>query len=519
MRTWVAAAAFLGAVGALVAVPVIARRTTVEAAPDTARVIVMSPHNEQIRQEFGNAFSRWHQREYGEPATVIWNSPGGTSEIRKMLVASYTAALRDGTPPGGNADVLFGGGSYEFGVLAQPLPQPAGSRPAEGTPPVRVLEAIPPDPEWIAQVYGDRTSVGGRVLFDRDGYWYGSALSSFGIVFNNDVLQRLGVPQPTEWRSLADARLIGWTALVNPAQSGSVATAFETILLREGWREGWMILRRAAASARSISASATRAPIEVAQGEAAEAFAIDFYGRFQQQAVSLGGSPGRVGYMDPVGRTAVDPDPIALLSGAPNRTTAERFIRFVLSPEGQRLWQMPAGSPGGPEQYELRRLSASYPLIKAEGERFVDRVDPWTLASEIANSSQDMRDFVAPIFVAMAIDNRALLRSAWQAIASHPEYPKDGGMMAAREAHDPVLREMLEAFDALPSVPGPDGATFDLNDASQIAAVRAGWLKGGWRNAGLWNRDDAPSDVLRQRFAQFFREKLGQVVELAKGSR
>ena len=52
---------------------------------------------------------------------VEWSTPGGTSEIRKLLVSEYTAALEDDLPPGGNADLLWGGGSYEFGLLAKPI--------------------------------------------------------------------------------------------------------------------------------------------------------------------------------------------------------------------------------------------------------------------------------------------------------------------------------------------------------------------------------------------------------------
>lgn len=497
--------------GVLVAVPVAARRGGPEVPANAAVVVVMTPHNEQIRQEFGRAFARWHQAKFGEPATVIWNNPGGTSEIRKMLVASYTAALRDGVAPGGDADVLFGGGSYEFGALSQPL-----SVTVDGTKrTTTVLEPMPMEAEWLKETYGD-PDIAGRPLYSPEGYWYGAALSAFGIVYNNDVLQQLGVPPPTEWTALADARLNGWTALVNPAQSGSVATAFETILHRKGWQEGWQILRRAAANSRSISASAPRAPIEVSQGDAAEALAIDFYGRFQQQAVSDGGSPGRVGYIDPVGQTAVDPDPIALLRGAPHRATAERFITFVLDPDAQKLWQLPAGSPGGPEQFELRRLPANRKVYATDGERFIDRVDPWTLAQRIENANPSVRDFVSPLFVAMALDNRALLRDAWAAIIAHPEYPRDGTILTAAGARDPALKSMLEAFDALPLVPGPNGAVHDLNDAGQLAAVRAGWLKGGWKDANLWNANDAPAEVLRQRFAEFFRAQFLRVLSLAQ---
>ncbi len=512
MKGWLPPTLLFGAIALLVAVPVAARREVKAPPAGSATVIVVTPHNEQIRQEFAAGYARWHQEQFGEPATVIWNTPGGTSEIRKILEASIIASLRDDTPPGGSADLFFGGGTFEFEQLKKPLMVESGGQKRSAS----VLAPLEFDAAYLQSVYG-QNDIAGRPLYDPAGYWFGTALSAFGIVYNSEVIARLGITAPADWSALADPRLQGWVALVNPAQSGSVATAMETILLREGWNHGWAILRRAAANARSISASATRAPIEVAQGESAEAIAIDFYGRFQQQAVADGGSPGRVGYVDPVGKTAIDPDPIALLRGAPHPEQARRFIQFVLSPAGQRLWQYPPGSAGGPAQYGLRRLPISRAVIAADGAQFMDHVDPWVIARAIAKPNPNVRDFVAPLFVAAAIENRALLRDAWRRIAAHPGYPRDGTVLEAAAATDPTLRAMLEAFDALPRVPGPDGATFDLNDESSLAAVRQGWMKGAWKGKGLWDPNDSPADTLRGIFAEQIGQNLRRVIALDEG--
>ena len=37
------------------------------------RLIVVTPHNEQIRSEFLRGFQDWHLKQYGSPATVVWN--------------------------------------------------------------------------------------------------------------------------------------------------------------------------------------------------------------------------------------------------------------------------------------------------------------------------------------------------------------------------------------------------------------------------------------------------------------
>jgi hypothetical protein len=149
---------------------------------------------------------------------------------------------------------------------------------------------------------------------------------------------------------------------------------------------------------------------------------------------------------------------------------------------------------------------------------FTDKVDPWLLATAIANPNPDFRAFVAPLFVAMAIDNRSLLREAWACIAAHPEYPQDGRVLLASEATDPNLRAMLAEFDALPRLSGPSGTVLDLSDASTLRAVRDGWIRGGWKDAGLWPANDAPADVMRRIFAEEIGTHLRAVIARARGS-
>ena len=71
----------------LVVLPLAFRRDTIEIPDDATKLVIVSPHNEQIRYEFGRAFELWHVEEHGEPVNVVWATPGGTSEIRRMLHA------------------------------------------------------------------------------------------------------------------------------------------------------------------------------------------------------------------------------------------------------------------------------------------------------------------------------------------------------------------------------------------------------------------------------------------------
>jgi hypothetical protein len=209
-------------------------------------LIIITPHNEQIRYEFARAFDRWHRRNFGTPVNVVFNVPGGTSEIRKMLESQYTAALEAGREVGGDADLVFGGGSFEHGRLKRGVR--VNGKDESLTQPVDFSD------DWLREIYG-ANDIGGEKIYDDGKQWFGLALSGFGIVYNNDALASLGIEPPTAWKDLGDPRLRGWVALVNPNQSGSVTTAFESILKREGWVRGWKILRRMAANARYFSGS------------------------------------------------------------------------------------------------------------------------------------------------------------------------------------------------------------------------------------------------------------------------
>lgn len=474
--------------------------------PAEARVlVVVSPHNEQIRAEFSRAFEAWCKDNHDEYVKIAWSTPGGTSEIRKLLISEYTSALENGLEPGGNADLLWGGGSYEFSQLAKPItvPMPDGE-----TRETRVLAPLEFSDEQLRKIYGDGT-IAGEPLFDEDRRWFGTALSSFGIVFNRDILPELDVPSPTRWRDLTVPEYQGWITMVDPGMSGSVTTAFEAILQHRGWDEGWWILRRLAANARSFAGSSTKGPLEVAAGETAAAVCIDFYGRYEAQrtrdaAIRAGlvgpDAAGRIGYVDPPGETSIDPDPVALLTGAPDPELARRFVDFVLSEEGQAIWQFPVNEQGlGPREFELRRLPIRRDLYAKHFDRFVDKVDPWKIATPVENPNRAMRAFIAPMFRGIALDQPELLEEAWSTITQHPSYPKDAGpLVTAGDVNDPELAEMIRRFDAMPIVPGPDGTSEDLSDPTVLEKVKRGWLRRGWADDGLWPSEADPSEIFRR---------------------
>lgn len=494
-----------------------ALRPASEARRDDAEVlIVITPHVQQIRFEFGAAFDRWYHARTGRHVRIDWRTPGGTSEIIKQLEAQYAAAIKAGLvrpdgscqPGAVGVDLMFGGGTYDHGRLKTGvrvmLDGPDG-RPVEAAIPMSVPAEFAP--ERLAEWFG-RNLLGTQPLYDPEQYWIGTALSSFGIVYNRDVLTALGVPEPRSFADLTDPRFTGWLALADPRQSGSITTTFDSILNAFGWEQGWRILRAVCANTRYYTNSSTKPPIDVSQGEAAAGLAIDFYGRSQAQAV--GGN--RVGYVDPEGSVYVDADPASILRGGPNPDLARAFIEFCLSEEAQSLWQLqtvesvapagqaapegypawPEGDPAGPVRYALRRLPVRRVMYERFLPFFIDQVNPFEIASE--TPSRGWRSAIGPMMGAFAIDMADEQRAAWRAMHS----------AAARAgSNDPTVLEMGRLFYAWPEHEFPDGTRLAFSP-EHFGRIRAAW------------RDPAQFERARLAYTAFFREQYSRIVALAE---
>ncbi|MBL8763758.1 MAG: extracellular solute-binding protein [Phycisphaerae bacterium] len=483
----------------ILGVPFVARRAAEQGrAPTSAgarTLIVVSPHIQQIKSEFETAFNRWHQARWAQPVRIDWRYPGGTTEILNQLRSEFEARMRDGRisadgrcQPGTiGFDVMMGGGSFEFGRLKRGVTMPAASLPRAGPSPggadasVTVPMSVPAgfSKEQLDEWYG-ANRIGAEVLYDPDQYWLGTALSAFGIVYNRDLLRDRGLPEPKTFVDLTSYQYRGLIALADPRQSGSVATAYDSILNNRGWDEGWRILREMSANARYFATASTSPPFDVSQGEAAAGVAIDFYGRGQAQAILRSGErpeDGRVGYVDPKGAAYIDADPVAILRGGPDPELAKRFVEFCLSEEAQALWQFRArgsnegGGPGdglGPERYELRRMPVRRIMYEKHLDRFVDRVNPFELAS--ATAPRGWRDAIGPLMGAFGVDTSLELRAAWDALnaaRSDASFPPD------------VRAEMERLFYAMPMHRTRDGreVPFSPESLKEIVADTRRWTE------------------------------------------
>lgn len=291
-------------------------------------IVAVSPHWEGIKEEFARGFAASYHAETGRTVSVRWLDIGGTSDIVKFLKTHYK------TDPGNlGVDVVFGGGIDVMMELSR-----AG-----------VLQPVSIDPSILQQI---PKTVAGVPLYSPQNEWYTAAISVFGIIINTVASERLHIPPPTAWRDLGLPAYFDLVGLADPAKSGSMHAMFEVILQGYGWDEGWKLLSRIAANARTISNHASQVGKDVATGDMAVGIAIDTYAGDVIRQVG----PERVRFVIPTDYAAITGDCIALVSGAPHPGLGKRFIEFVLSSEGQKLWYYKRGTPGGPREFEIGKL-------------------------------------------------------------------------------------------------------------------------------------------------------------------
>lgn len=384
----------------------------------------------------------------------------------------------DPTAFGCQIDVFFGGGTYDHHVAAgQGLTVPVW-------PDGQVPDGIFTNAAGREQIPVAR---GGEPW--RSTHYYSAALSAFGICHNPDRLRDLGIERaPTQWRDLADPRYFGQIGVTDPTKSGSIAKAFEMIIHTEchravaeagftrddierheaaiaasklptgevpptvpasyqaaverGWEEGLRLVQRIGANARYFTDGSGKVSVDVAAGDAAAGVSIDFYSRVQAEVTRSRDGRDRLVYVTPVGGSSVSGDPISLLRGAPHRELAARFIEFVLSSDGQKLWNYRPGTPGGPRRYALRRLpvrrefyASDDPAEQAAAEEHArhtsDRLtDPEVDAYRLSGAFEYVPRWTAAHFGffrlmirSMCMDAGVELRAAWKDIldAGGPE--------------------------------------------------------------------------------------------------
>ncbi|MFK7849607.1 MAG: ABC transporter substrate-binding protein [Akkermansiaceae bacterium] len=417
-------AVVFGLLALIVGFPLAMKRETMTASPQSAddRLVILSPHNESIRTEFGERFAAYWRGKTGRSVYVDWRTPGGTSEIRMVIDAGFKAAAETGRE-GIGVDIFFGGGAPDF------MGQEKAGRLAP-------LEVFTSRSEWFGEGAPIPETFTGERYFSTKGLWVGTCISQFGICYNPDFLRRLGLEEPREWQDLGAPAFRGSLALADPTKSGSIARTFELLVQgemlkaldlggneSEGWNEGLRLIQRMAANARYFTDSASKIPHDVGQGNAAAGMCIDFYGRSYSNELQTKDGKPRVIWTAPVGGTTMSADPIAILKGAPNHELAQEFVTFCLMKETQKLWFQRAGTEGGPVDKSLHRTPIRRDVYQPETLKLTTMPNVMPYEDE-GNFTYDpaltgkVFNTLRKLVKVMCIDSHEEMKSAWEAIVA-----------------------------------------------------------------------------------------------------
>ena len=251
---------------------------------------------------------------FAEYAKEKWNVTVRTNAIPAGTPVAYGRIVEwKGSP---DADIFWGGESALFEKLAEQ----------------KLLQRLD-----IAKDLWDAipASIGKPKpipLKDRRGFWVGTALEPYGLVYHPVKIKRLGLPEPRDWEDLLNPKLKGEVAQCAPTRSSSSNATYEVILSMHGEDQGWEWLRKLAANTGHFTARSRDVPTVVAKGEYAAGFAVPSYMAFEEKLAGFD-----IRFVAPK-NAFVTPEPMAILAGTRNPRAARAFVEFLLTERGQKVF-------------------------------------------------------------------------------------------------------------------------------------------------------------------------------------
>lgn len=374
------------------------------------------------------ALEQWRPR----PVAIVWQDVGGTSQIVRYVRARFEA-----NPESIDVDLLFGGGTDLYIRFADE----------------ELLQAVEVSPHVLQRL---RPHLDGVPLYDPQRRWFGCMLSSFGILCNRRVLERIGREEPRTWDDLGRPDLQGWMNAGDPRLTGSVHMVYEIILQRpQGWDEGARLLLRLGANTHTFIRDSGTLARTVNNGDVAAAGVIDV-----NALSAVGRDPQRMRFHLPPGETIISPDAVAVLKGAPRKHLAQAFVEFTLSDAGQRLFFLQPGQPGGPRRHPLCRLSIVEKLYAEHPPeaRSTGPANPFTAGKTIRYDNQrSIRrwDALNDLLGAWVVDAHPDLKAAWRAVLHSPLPEEERRRLEEELFRPPCTEEELFAYARAVAAGGP----------------------------------------------------------------
>jgi iron(III) transport system substrate-binding protein len=275
-------------------------------APIEDELVLQTPVSKFVVDAALKAFAEYAKERWG--VTVKTNAQYAGTPVSYGRIVEWK-----GKP---EADIFWGGESALFDKLAEQKLLVKLDLPKE------LVDSIP-------AAIGKPKPI---LLKDPGGFWIGTALEPYGLVYHPRVLRRLGVPEPKDWEDLLHPKLKGNVAQCAPTRSSSSHATYEVILQGKGEAAGWEWLKRLAGNSGIFTARSRDVPAVVAKGEFAAGFAVPSYMAFEEVLAGFD-----IKFVAPK-NAFVTPEPMGILAGARHPKAARAFVEFLLTERGQRVF-------------------------------------------------------------------------------------------------------------------------------------------------------------------------------------
>jgi iron(III) transport system substrate-binding protein len=185
--------------------------------------------------------------------------------------------------------------------------------------------------------------------------------SAVGFGWNTELLKKKKLAAPQCWADLIKPEYKGEIEISHPASSGTAYTILAGLVQQMGEDAAFDYLKKLHKNITSYTRSGQAQAPNVAKGEVAVGvsfiFGFDLW-KYNKYPVQSGA---------PCEGTSYEIGGIALIKGARNKATAQKYYDFVMSPEGQAL-----GGQAGSFQFPANKLAKLDPRIPSlDGVRLI----------------------------------------------------------------------------------------------------------------------------------------------------
>jgi ABC-type Fe3+ transport system substrate-binding protein len=275
-------------------------------------------------------------------------------------------------------------------------------------------------------------------IHDPDNFYFGFALSGYGMMWNKAYLQAHKLRPPKEWTDLTEPIYYGHLAISAPSRSGTTHLAVEAILQAYGWEKGWVLLLSMGGNMAVVTERSFGVPEGVNNGQYGIGIVIDFFGL----SAIASGFPVDFAYPS---MTPIVPANAGLIKNGPNQENGKNFINFLLGEEGQMILFKPdiARLPVIPELYT--KAPVGYP------NPFKMKLGKLEFNSEVSSVRYDLLNSLFDQIVTFRLGE---LKEAWGAI-----YKAEKAIEEAKKKRKDVMKAaamIAEARTLASRVPVPE---------------------------------------------------------------